>query len=150
MIQEVPSLGRVRSQVPGCTVAGSCRPSGGCSHAHTSAASSRVLPSHSPGVSLAYYRARRGFVIPNLLFYRVWVVFSVLLFPSCHFWWPSLKARCPVILAGIRQNHSAAEEGGKNIKVKALTTSPESPIVPNLALQIEGGDRNPISLSRGC
>lgn len=78
-----------------------------------SVAFSQGLPSQSPGVSLASCKARRGFVIPNVLLYRLWVVILILLFPSYCFWWPSLKARFPVILEGIRQTHSAAEEEGK-------------------------------------
>lgn len=63
-----PQFGRVRDQVPGCAFAESCCPSAGFWHAHTSAASSWILPSHSPAVSLSDYMARRGFVFHSLLF----------------------------------------------------------------------------------
>lgn len=69
-------------------------------------------------------------------------------FSSC-FWLPHLRAMCAVILVRIRQTHSAAEERGKNIKEKALMTSPKSPIVPNSAQKIKGGGRN-LFLFRGC
>lgn len=65
---------RMRGWVAGCAFAGSCCPSAGCWHAHSSAASSWILPSHSPGACLADYMARRGFVIHSLLFNMVWVV----------------------------------------------------------------------------
>lgn len=54
----------------------------GCLCAHASVASSQALPNQSTGVSLACYKARRGFVTPNLLFCGLWVVFLILLFPS--------------------------------------------------------------------
>lgn len=75
MLAVTRQIPRVRSWVPGSTTARSCPPLEGCSCAHTSVASSQALLSQSPGVSLAYYKARRGFAAPDLLFCGLWVCF---------------------------------------------------------------------------
>lgn len=69
-------------------------------------------------------------------------------FPPFCFWWQSEGNMCSYF-DQIRQTHSAAEERRKNIKEKALMTSPESPIIPNSAQKIEGEGRN-LFLFRGC